>query len=81
MRLVGDGESRVHGGTLWFVDVRRPDLSKYPGRYVALDLVSDEVLADAATMLELIEIVRSRNLKASIVRAPREDEPVLVGLG
>lgn len=61
--------------------VRRPDLSKYPGRYVALDLVSDEVLADAATMLELIEIVRSRNLKASIVRAPREDEPVLVGLG
>ena len=63
------------------MDVRRPDLSKYPGRYVALDLVSDEVLADAATMLELIEIVRSRTLKASIVRAPREDEPVLVGLG
>ena len=63
------------------MDVRRPDLSKYPGRYVALDLVSDDVIADAATMLELIEIVRSRNLKASIVRAPREDEPVLVGLG
>ena len=61
--------------------VRRPDLSKYPGRYVALDLVSDEVLADAPTLLELIEIVRSRNLKTSIVRAPREDEPVLVGLG
>ena len=27
--------------------VRRPDLARYPGRYVALDLVSDEVLADA----------------------------------
>lgn len=47
----------------------------YPGRYVALDLATDEVLADAATMLEIIEIVRSRGLKASIVRAPREDEP------
>ncbi len=55
--------------------LRRPDLSMYPGRYVALDLATDEVLADAATMLEIIEIVRSRGLKASIVRAPREDEP------
>jgi hypothetical protein len=63
------------------MEVRRPDLSRFPGRYVALDLVSDEVLADAATMIEIIEIVRSRGLKASIVRAPREDEPVLVGLG
>jgi hypothetical protein len=61
--------------------VRRPDLSRFPGRYVALDLVCDEVLADAATMIEIIEIVRSRGLKASIVRAPREDEPVLVGPG
>ena len=48
---------------------------------IAIDLVTDEVLADAATMLEIIETVRSRELKASIVRAPREDEPVLVGLG
>lgn len=63
------------------MEVRRPDLSRFPGRYVALDLVSDEVLADAATMIENIEIVRSCGLKASIVRAPREDEPVLVGLG
>ncbi len=61
--------------------LRRPDLSMYPGRCVALDLATDEVLADAATMLEIIEIVRSRGLKASIVRAPREDEPVLAGLG
>ncbi len=52
----------------------------YPGRYVALDLATDEVLADAAAMLEIIEIVRSRGLKASIVRAPDEDEPVLVGI-
>ncbi|MCB0996953.1 MAG: hypothetical protein KDB21_17790 [Acidimicrobiales bacterium] len=63
------------------MEVRRPDLSRFPGRYVALDLVSDEVLADGATMIEIIEIVRTRKLRASIVRAPREDEPVLVGLG
>ena len=61
--------------------VHHPDLSMYPGRYVTLDLATDEVLASAATMLEIIEIVRSRGLKASIVRAPSEDEAVLVGLG
>ena len=63
------------------MEVRRPNLRQYPGRYVALDLVTDEVLADAATMIEIIGIVRTRGLKASIVRAPYEDEPVLVGLG
>ena len=52
-----------------------------PGRYVALDLVTDAVLADAATMIEIIEIVHSRGLKDSIVRTPREDETILVGLG
>ena len=50
------------------MEVRRPNLRQYPGRYVALDLVTDEVLADAATMIEIIGIVRSRGLKASIVR-------------
>lgn len=63
------------------MEVRRPNLIQYPGRYVALDLVTDEVLADAATMIELIEIVRLQGLKASIVRAPDLDEPVLVGPG
>jgi hypothetical protein len=63
------------------VEVRRPNLADYAGRYVALDLDSDDVLADAATLLELIAIVRDRGLRASIVRAPRDEEPVLVGLG
>lgn len=63
------------------MQARRPSLSKFAGRYVALDLVTDEVLADAATLPELAAIVRDRGLKASIVRAPREDEPVLVGFG
>ena len=52
-----------------------------PGATSPLDLDTDEVLADAATMPELIDIIRERGLKASIIRAPREDEPVLVGLG
>ncbi len=46
-----------------------------------LDRDTDEVLADAATLPELAAIIRARGLKASIVRAPREDEPVVVGLG
>jgi hypothetical protein len=68
-------------GTLSAVHVRRPNLVPYAGRYVALDLHSDDVLADGATLLELVAIVRERGLRASIVRAPRHDEPVLVGLG
>lgn len=63
------------------MEVRRPDLTDFSGRYVALDLVTDAVAADAATLAEIVEIVRSRELRASIVRAPREDELVLVGLG
>jgi hypothetical protein len=63
------------------MEARWLDLTSFAGRYVALDLDTDEVLADAATMPELIDIIRERGLKASIIRAPREDEPVLVGLG
>ena len=60
---------------------RRPDVSRFPGRYVALDLDTDEVLADAATLPALAAIIRTRGLPGSIVRAPRDDEPVVVGLG
>jgi hypothetical protein len=63
------------------MEARWLDLTSFAGRYVALDLDTDEVLADAATMPELIDIIRERGLKASIIRARREDEPVLVGLG
>ena len=68
-------------GIMRGVEVRRPDLSKYAGRYVALDLTTDAVLADAATILALVKIIRESGLRASIARAPRDDEPVLVGLG
>ena len=75
------GEVRTSAGKLVVVTARRPDLAPFAGRYVALDLETDDVLADAATLVELVKIVRERALQVSIMRSPREDEPVLVGLG
>jgi hypothetical protein len=63
------------------MEVRRPELEHYAGRFVALDLDSDQVLADAETFAELAVIVRRSGLRASIVRAPSPDELLLVGLG
>jgi hypothetical protein len=63
------------------MEVRRPELEEYAGRFVALDLDSDQVLADAETFAELVAIIRGSGLRASIVRAPRSDEFLLVGLG
>lgn len=63
------------------MDARRPNLADYPGRYVALDWDSDQVVADAATLIDLVAIVRARKLKVSMMRAPREGEPLLVSLG
>jgi hypothetical protein len=63
------------------MEIRRPKLEEYAGRFVALDLESDQVLADAETFAELAVIVREFELRASIVRAPRLDELFLVGLG
>ena len=63
------------------VKARHPNLSDYPGRYVAIDDTTDRVVADAASLIELWELIRDQSLMVSIMRAPREDEPVLVGLG
>jgi hypothetical protein len=63
------------------VEIRRPELERFSGRFVALDLETDLVLADAETFAELASIVRSSELRASIVRAPQLDELLLVGLG
>jgi hypothetical protein len=63
------------------MEIRRPELEEYAGRFVALDLESDQVVADAETFAELAVIVRRSGLRASIVRAPRLDEPLLIGLG
>lgn len=54
----------------------------YKGKVVAVDLVTDRVLASAEDPIELLAIMRARNLAhAAIVRVPRADEPLLVGLG
>jgi hypothetical protein len=63
------------------MEVRRPELEQYAGRFVALDLDSDQVLADAETFAQLAVIVRQTGLRASIVRAPSPDELLLVGIG
>jgi hypothetical protein len=60
---------------------RHPNLSDFPGRYVAIDDATDRVVADAATLVDLWDLIKDRDLNVSIMRAPREDEPVLVGLG
>jgi hypothetical protein len=63
------------------MEVRRPELEQYGGRFVALDLESDQVVADAKTFAQLAVIVRQTGLRASIVRAPAPDELLLVGIG
>jgi hypothetical protein len=49
---------------------RHPNLLDYPGRFVAIDEATDRVVADAATLVDLWELIRDRDLKVSIMRAP-----------
>ncbi len=67
------------GGT---VGVVRVDLvERFRGRWVALD-AAGEVVADAAELAELLELVESAGVAASVVqRVPGLDDPVFVGLG
>jgi hypothetical protein len=54
----------------------------YEGKVVAVDRDSDEVVASADTPEELMRLVRTRGLRNTmILRAPRIDEPLRVGLG
>jgi hypothetical protein len=53
----------------------------YEGKVVAIDRNSDEVLASADTPEELMRLIRMRGLRNTmILRAPRIDEPLRVGL-
>lgn len=64
------------------MEPRRPDLSRHAGRFVALRMGSDEVVADAASLDELVALIRSKHIAdVSIMRAPRVGEPVHVGFG
>jgi hypothetical protein len=54
----------------------------YEGKVVAIDRDSDKVVASADTPEELMRIIRERLLRNTmILRAPRVDEPLRVGLG
>lgn len=54
----------------------------YEGKVVAIDLRTDDVVASADSPEELMALLRERDLAhAAIVRVPRADEPLRVGLG
>lgn len=61
---------------------RRPDLAPHAGKYVALAVPTDEVVASADTPTELFRLLDEMHAgRVTIMRAPRLDEPVYVGLG
>ena len=61
---------------------RRPDLSRYAGKYVALLVPTGLVVASADSPDERFRILAEVDTgPVSIMRAPRLDEPVYVGLG
>ena len=57
-------------------------LERYPGKFVAIDMATDEVVLTADTPEELHEQIQQRGLRnVAVMRAPRADEPLYVGLG
>lgn len=61
---------------------RRPNLAPYAGKFVALSVPGDTVVASADTPEELFRLLDEKPVgPVTIMRAPRLDEPVYVGLG
>lgn len=57
-------------------------LERYAGKYVAIELQSDEVVLAADTPQELEAEIRAKGLRnVAVMRAPTEDEPLFVGPG
>lgn len=55
-------------------------LELYPGKYVAIDMKTDEVVVAADTPQELEAEIKARGLKnVAAMRAPTPDEPLFVG--
>ena len=77
------GSHRRGGDTIVRVSsTRRPDLAQYEGKYVALLVPTDLVVASADSPEELFRILAELDTgPVTIMRAPRLDEPVYVGLG
>jgi hypothetical protein len=61
---------------------RQWHLERYPGKYVAIDMKTDEVVAAADTPQDLHEEIQRRGLRnVATMRAPTPDEPLFVGPG
>lgn len=58
------------------------NLDRYPGKHVAIDMRTDEVVLVADTPQELHAEIQARGLRnVATMRAPAEDEPLFVGPG
>ncbi|MGH9225751.1 MAG: DUF5678 domain-containing protein [Acidimicrobiales bacterium] len=58
------------------------NLERYPGKYVAIDMKTDEVVLATDTPQELEVKIRTQGLRnVMVMRAPMEDEPLFVGPG
>lgn len=57
-------------------------LERYPGKHVAIDMRTNEVVLVADTPQELHAEIQARGLRnVATMRAPTEDEPLFVGPG
>ena len=56
-------------------------LERYLGKFVAIDMATDEVVLTADTPEDLHEQIQQRCLRnVAVMRAPREDEPLFLRL-
>ena len=61
---------------------RRLHVEGYEGKVVAIDRFTDRVVASADTPQEVMRLVAAKGLRnTAIVRVPRADEHLRVGLG
>ncbi|HEY4378058.1 MAG TPA: hypothetical protein VGM93_12910 [Acidimicrobiales bacterium] len=57
------------------------EVDRYRGRWVAVDLMTDEVRADATSFPDLQEIIATRHIERIVVhRVPAADDPLFLGL-
>lgn len=57
-------------------------LERFPGKHVAIDMRTDEVVLVADTPQELDAEIRARGLRnVATMRAPAEGEPLFEGIG
>ena len=64
------------------VEGRQLKVAGYEGKVVAVDRATDTVVAAGDTLEDVFAIVRREHLeKTMVVRVPRADEPLRVGLG